>query len=190
MRGPNSGPAGQARGRPLFKTLNFLGKKSGRSYPRNQTCAAISGLGGVHFFPGAIAIGICVCRTIPAVHRMLELPSAAASRTRDGSGANLSPAVCNNRNRRRVSTTCIARLNYWVIARDTCCAAKTPSKSASARNRRSRLRAHIEQCAICDLIWTGYDAHKGDELSAELAQRTGRAATLKGGVKCELRARL
>ena len=55
-------------------------------------------------------------------------PIVVASRTRDEVERIFHLRVCNNRNRRRVSVTGIARLNYWVIARDTCCAAKTPDK--------------------------------------------------------------
>ena len=174
---------------PAFLNLASLGKKSGRSYPRNQNRAAESWTRRRSLF--------CSRNRDQCLRQPDDTGSSSnvgtarrlVSRTRDEVERISHSRVCNNRNRRRVSATGMARLNYCVIARDPCCAAKTPSKSASARKRRRRLHARIELSAICDLIWTGYDARKGDE-KRRAGAKTGRAATLKGGVKCEIPARL
>jgi len=95
--------------------------------PATKFAPPISRLGGAHFFAAAVAINVRVSRTILAVHRMLELSKPLVSGTKwseflpcgyaiTGTGAVLVLPVWRD-------------WNFWIIARDTCCAAKTPSKS-------------------------------------------------------------
>src|SRR5690242_7093993 len=100
---------------------------------------------------------------MPSIYRTLELPALLITSKRRDDVERISRARVAITAKDAVLVLSVSRdSTIELMARYTCCVAKTPSKSASARKRRSRLHSRIELSAICALIWTGYDARKGD----------------------------